>query len=179
MLKNTQTTYGSVTKFFHWLVFFLVVCIIPVGYLMGDIKEEAVRNTVINYHKITGLCILLLMLLRVTWTSVNPKPALPNTPPWQRVLERIVHFSLYAALIVMPLAGWVGSVAAGHVPHLFSSSFVLPIAPDKALDDICFKIHNAVAIIIITLVSLHIVAALYHYFVKKDDVLLRIMPGKQ
>ncbi len=179
MLKNTATTYGSVTKFFHWLVFILVTCLLMIGFFMGDIQEKTLRMTVINYHKMIGLFVLLLMLLRMTWAFLNPKPLLPNTPPWQLIIERIVHVSLYAVLIAMPLCGWIGSVAAGYAPHLFGVYFNLPIAPSKTVDDIAFTIHNALAIVIIVLVSLHILAALYHHFFKKDNVLLRMMPGDQ
>lgn len=177
MLKNTQTTYGSVAKFFHWVVFFLVAFMLVLGYFMVDIDDKPLRGQVINIHKLIGLTILLLMLLRATWASVNPKPILLNAARWEHFIERLMHYTLYVVLIAMPLFGWTGSVAGGYIPHLFSINFNLPVPQNKTLSDICFSIHNTLAVVIIVLVSLHILAALYHHFIKKDNILLRMMPG--
>jgi cytochrome b561 len=94
---------------------------------------------------------------------------------WQRVIERLMHFLLYAGLIIMPLAGLVGAVAGGRPPHLGNFNIVLPIAQSKALAEFAFEsIHNPLAIILIILISIHILAALFHHFIKRDDVLRRM-----
>ncbi len=176
MIKNTQTSYGSVAKFFHWTIFTLVVFMLFLGFFMDDI-EKPLRGTVINIHKLIGITILCLMILRLLWALSNPKPVLPlGTPTWQHAAERITHFSLYAVLIAMPLSGWIGSVAAGYVPHFFSWSLTLPISQSKSLDEFSFTTHTVLAYTIIALVSLHVLAALYHHIIKKDDILLRMMP---
>lgn len=176
MLKNSQTSYGIIAKSFHWIIFVLVLGMIFAGYFMGDIADKPTRAMVVNAHKLTGLCILSLMILRMLWAFMNPKPELPaGTPSWQRVLERMVHVLLYVLLIAMPLSGWVGAVAAGHAPHLFALQFSLPIAQSHALDDFSFSIHDVLAVVIITLVSLHILAALYHHVIKKDGILRRML----
>jgi cytochrome b561 len=177
-VKNSATGYGSVSRFFHWLIFLLVLVMIPLGYFMGDFPKEW-RGAVVNVHKVTGVCILILMLLRLLWALCNVKPLLPfQTPVWQRIAERVMQFLLYAGLIIMPLAGLVGSVAAGKPPHFFDINIVLPIAESKALAAFCFDvIHNNLAIILIVLISIHMLAALYHHFIKRDDVLRRMWTG--
>ncbi len=176
MLKNTQTSYGSVAKFFHWTIFIFVVFMLFLGFFMDEIPKPT-RGTVINIHKLLGLTILVLMILRGIWALMNPKPLLPlGTPRWQYAAERITHFSLYALLIAMPLSGWIGSVAAGYLPHFFGLSFGLPVPESKSINDVSFLIHKIIAFTIIALVSLHILAALYHHVIKKDDILLRMMP---
>ena len=175
MLKNTYTAYGSVAKVFHWLIFLLVLCMIIVGFFMDDVSDKALRGQVYSIHKLTGLSILFLMLLRLLWTLINPKPAtLFGTPFWQRAAERLVHFLLYAVLIAMPIAGWVGSVAAGYVPHLFGFYFNLPIQKSESVNHLAFEIHEILAYTIMVLVSIHVLAALYHYFFKKDEILQRM-----
>lgn len=175
--KNTLTTYGSVTKVFHWLIFLLVLFNIIYGFSMED-APKAYIGTVINIHKLTGLTILSLVFLRALWALVNPRPPLPiGTPYWQRALERIVHYLLYLVLFAMPLAGWIGSVAAGRAPHIGDFYFQLPVPHNKALGTIAMETHNTIAIVIIVIVSLHILAALYHHFIKKDDILLRMLPN--
>jgi cytochrome b561 len=146
MFKNTQTSYGSVAKLFHWTIFILVAFMLFLGFFMDDI-EKPLRGAVINIHKILGLTILSLMILRLLW-----------------------------ALIAMPLSGWIGSVAAGYVPHFFGLSLGLPISQSKSLGELSFSTHKILAYTIIALVSLHVLAALYHHIIKKDNILLRMMP---
>lgn len=176
MLKNTQTTYGSVAKFLHWLIFILVLGMLVLGFFMGDINNKPLQGQVYNIHKLIGLSILAMMLFRAVWALTNPKPALPqNTPWWQHVAERGVHYSIYAALIVMPIAGWVQS--AKYPPYLGKISLGLPVSPDnKLLHSIAKNTHYYVAFVIIALVSIHILAALYHEIIKKDNVLRRMLP---
>lgn len=175
--RNTTNTYGSVTRFLHWLVFLLVLIMIPLGYFMVDVPDKALRGQVINIHKVIGVSIFLLMLIRVLWAYNNVKPALPfQTPTWQRVIERLMHFLLYAGLIIMPLSGLVGAVAGGRPPHVGDINIVLPISQNKELAEFSFEnIHNPLAIILIVLISIHILAALYHHFIKRDDVLRRML----
>ena len=176
MLKNSLSNYGSVTKILHWLIFILIIGMLCLGFLMGGISDKALRGEVINIHKLIGLSILVLMLFRLFWALINLKPALPlGTPPWQKLAERIVQYSIYAALIAMPLSGWIMSVAAGYFPHLFGLEFGLPIPKSKAIDDMADNVHVYLAYVIIALISIHVLAALYHFFIKKDDVLQRMM----
>ncbi|HLB42907.1 MAG TPA: cytochrome b [Gammaproteobacteria bacterium] len=176
MFSNTSTTYGSVAKFFHWLVFILLLCMITFGYFLDDVPEDY-KGIAYNTHKLTGLTILSLMLLRACWALMNPKPKLPASDPlWQRLGARIVHLLLYVVVIAMPLAGWVGSSAAGRSPHLGDFKLDLPVAQSKALVDTAFNIHGYLAITIIILGSLHILAAFYHHFIEKDNILRRMLP---
>ena len=176
MLKNSSTHYGRLAKILHWLIFLLVFVMLIFGYFMDGIQDKTVKSQIFNLHKLTGITILFLMLLRMVWALTNPKPALPlGTPNWQRHLERAVHVMIYAALIAMPISGWVMSIAGGHPPHFFKFQLELPIQQDKAFSKEMFETHSWIAIIIITLVSVHILAALYHHFIKKDDVLRRMM----
>jgi len=180
-IRNTRSSYGSVAILFHWLIFILVAIMIPLGYFMGDIPDEAMRGQAFNFHKVLGVCILILMLMRVSWAFYSVKPGLPfQTPLWQRVSERCVHFLLYAGLIVMPLSGLIGSVAAGRPPHIYGINIELPISLNKAVASFAFKeIHEPLAIILIVLICIHILAALYHHFIKRDDILRRMMGSER
>jgi cytochrome b561 len=177
-LRNTATSYGSVAKFFHWLVSALIVLMLIFGYLLDDIPKDY-QPAAYNLHKLTGLTILALMLLRLVWTLINPKPVLPaDTMPWERLSERLVHFMFYFFAILMPLAGWVGAVAARKPPHLGNFNFELPIPQDKVLAHAAFDVHGIVAIVLIVLISIHVLAALYHHFIRKDNILMRMLPNR-
>lgn len=173
--RNNSDAYGIIAKATHWIIFILVSIMLVMGFLMDNISDKTLRGNTIYLHKLLGLFILFLMLWRLCWALLNVKPSLPlDTPTWQIVAARLVHFSLYALLILMPCVGWVSSVAAGRPPHVGNITFNLPIAPNTHLRDIGFQIHNFLSFCIIAFLALHIFAALYHYFIKKDKILQRM-----
>ena len=175
-LSNTGSVYGPLSKFFHWVIAVLVILMLLISFFLGDIPDKVLKGVAFNAHKLTGLTILSLMVLRLIWTLFNPKPSLPFTPLWERFAERLVHWSFYIALLLMPIAGWVGSVAGGRPPRLGNFTFNLPIEKNESLSDLSFSVHNTVAFIIIALICIHVLAALFHYFIKKDKVLQRMLP---
>ncbi|VVC76825.1 hypothetical protein AQUSIP_21520 [Aquicella siphonis] len=179
-VKNTTTYYGSISQLLHWIIFLLVAGMLILGFVMGDVSDKTLRGEMINIHKLTGVLILVLMLLRVLWALYNVKPVLPfQTPAWQRLAERSMHVLLYLGLIIMPLSGLVGSVAGGKPPVLDGISIRLPIGLNKPLAKMAFEyVHEPLAVVLIVLISIHIIAALYHHFIKRDDILRRMLPSR-
>ena len=177
--RNTHTTYGSVTKFFHWLTFILITLMLLMGYFMDDVPKD-LRPNIVNVHKLLGIFILFLILLRICWGLINPKPSIVSfnrLNVLERWLEKGVHGALYGVLIAMPLAGWIMTSASGKAPHWGRFLFMLPGIPyDKVLSKTAKFMHSQIAILLIALIIIHVLAALYHHFIKKDDVLRRMMP---
>ena len=177
-LTNTNQSYGSIAKFLHWLIAIIVICLLFAGYFMGDIADKSLKLQVFNLHKLFGLSVLALILLRLLWRLANPVPLLPpEMALWERTLEKTVKAFFYIALFVMPLSGWIFSTADGHAPHLGNIKLAAPFIPlNKTLADDIFNIHSTFAIIIIGLLCLHIAGALKHHFINKDNVLRRMLP---
>ncbi|MFN3235291.1 MAG: cytochrome b [Gammaproteobacteria bacterium] len=177
--KNTNSRYGTLAKAFHWLTFLLVVTLLIVGYLMDDF-DGAIRPFMYTTHKLFGLLLLLLMALRIIWALANPKPKLPKgTSYLEKFAEHFVHGAMYLLLFIMPLAGWFMSTAAGKAPTFYGLfSIPMPFVPlNKAWAKIAFSIHEISAILIIIFVCIHVAAALYHHYVREDNILIRMLPG--
>lgn len=147
---------------------------LTVGFLLDNVPDDF-KATAYNIHKLVGLSVLLLMILRLCWALANPKPHLPNTALWERFAERFVHFALYFLVILMPLAGWIGSSAAGRYPHIGDFLIKFPVAEDKGIKELAFNIHGIAAYLLIGFITIHVLAALYHYFIKRDNVLQRML----
>lgn len=182
MLKNTRNSYGSISKWLHWMIFILVFIMLTCGFFMEDLPES-IQSAVYRAHKLTGLCILGLMIFRLFWRWINPTPALPETMPmWQKIAARGVLVLLYIALFAMPISGWVLSTAAGHPPVLYGTDIALSF-PGVGLDDglafILGKVHEFWAFVILALLALHIAASLKHHYIDQDDILKRMMPAKK
>lgn len=173
---NTQSSYGFVSKLFHWVVFALVLLMLVFSYFMDDVPDKILKGVIVNAHKLLGISILALMVLRLIWTLANHKPTLVFTRRWECLARRTVHSLLYFTLILMPISGWIMSTAAGRPPRIGSLSLNLPIMKNEWLSNTFFDIHSKLALIIIALVVIHILAAFYHHFFKKDNTLLRMLP---
>lgn len=178
-MKNTKDSYGTIAKTFHWGIAITIYCMLPLGYFLDSIKPQRLQDLSYIVHESIGIMILTLIVARFVWKLTNPSPALPsNTPLWQRVASRLVHYGLYAALIIMPLSGWVMATSSGYfVNFLGLGTLRMPGVPlSKNLASQAHEVHEVVALIIISLIVIHVIAALKHHFVDKDNVLKRMLP---
>lgn len=176
-LRNTETEYGSIAKWFHWVTALLIITLLCVGWLM-DKADPSLKGIIYNTHKLVGLLVLFITIPRLLWALSGIKPTLPATlKPWEKIAERLVHSGIYLSLFLMPLFGWAMSTAAGRAPKLFTLSLAMPgIAQDKALAHLFAGYHELFAWIIVVLVSVHASAALKHHFIDKDNVLRSMLP---
>lgn len=184
MLKNTKTSYGSVAKSFHWLVFAAFVVLYLLGEIMGDMKQEAApilglgKWDMYALHKSIGVTVLAIALARLLWRAMNPQPDLPaGTAKIQTLAAHTVHWMLYVAMLVMPISGYTMSMAGGHGITYFGF-WKLPdlIGLNKPLGALAHDIHMTAAEVIYFIVAIHVVAALFHHYVKKNNVLKRMLP---
>lgn len=176
--RNTATEYGSMAKFLHWLVAILVITLLFVGFFMEDLPNGELKGIVYGLHKSTGLLVLTLMIIRITWTLTNPIIRLELLPRWEAIASRITHGCLYILLLAMSLSGWAMSTAAGKIPVFYGLfSLSMPGIPfSKPLAGFFHSTHTYVGWTIAGLVTLHILAALKHHFINHDQVLKRMLP---
>lgn len=181
MHKSTLNSYSSLSKFFHWFIAIVVILMLSFSFFLGDVPEQY-AGTAYMIHKSFGLTVLGLMLLRIVWLLYAGRPPLPATVPnWQRFIARTVQYSLYVFLILMPLSGWIMSVAGTYIPSYFGL-FNVPIpgiTADEQLNKLMDQTHTTIAWIIIALLVLHIAGAIKHHFIDKDDVLRNMLPRKK
>lgn len=181
MLRNTRTQWGSLSRAFHWTLALLVVGMLSYGWWMNHmVADRADRLYHREIHADIGYIVLLLMVLRLIWRRINPVPALPtDAPRWERMSARVSHFALYAVTIVVALLGWAHSGA--HKPN-YANWFGLFDVPqftseNKANAQLFEDWHIWGAYLLIALVTIHILAALFHLFVRDDNVVARMTMG--
>jgi cytochrome b561 len=188
-VANTRTRYGTAAMTLHWLIAALIVANICIGLYFGELpRADANLFFLVQTHKSIGLTVLVLSLIRLGWRLVNPVPPLPagmSAP--LRFLAHATHFLLYFLIIAIPLSGWalVSSSALGlptiyfglfqwpHIPFLAGLTRAQKMPVHHQLDNI----HVFLAWSAIVLIPLHVGAALFHQFWRRDDVLKRMLPG--
>lgn len=179
MLTNTDDAWGAPAKLFHWTVALLILVQIGLGFAAALWRLSPLKLELFVWHKSTGVLILVLMLARLAWRLANRSPALPpQTPAWERFAAHASHAALYVLAIALPLSGWVINSAAG-VP--FSVFWLVPlppiVAPDEPVEEIAKLVHFSLLVALCLLLAVHIGAALRHHLIKRNDVLLRMLPG--
>lgn len=163
----------------HWLQAASIVAAFGIGLTMVDLPMSPARLLRFNWHKWAGITALALAFVRVGWRIGHPPPPEVPMPPWQARAARALHRDLYALALVVPLAGWAYSSAAGFPVVLFG---VLPL-PDfvpesRALAGVLKPVHKVLAALLGAAVLLHVGAALHHQFVRRDGLLSRMWFGR-
>lgn len=180
---NTRTTWGWPAKLLHWLVAVLVVGLLTVGFAMvWYVSDLGAKFQLYQLHKSFGVLVLTLVLIRLLWRRMNA--AVPDLPaglePWERRAATLTHRGFYVLLILMPVTGWlVASASPLGIPTLVFGLFTLPnpVGANTVLEVVMAWMHGGLAVLLVTLLLLHVGAALKHHFVLRDDVLARMLPG--
>ncbi len=170
--------YSLPAMLLHWLMAAMILTALPLGLYMHNLPLSTRKLQLISYHKWLGITVLLLWGLRVLWRLWQQPPALPVLMPhWQRRLAHWVHGLLYVLMFAIPLSGWLMSSAKGF-PVVYFGVLPLPdlIGKDKELAEVLKEVHEMLNAGLITLVGLHILAALEHHFIQRDSTLRRMLP---
>lgn len=176
--RSDATRWGSVAKAFHWIVAVFVIGMLIGGLTMVELPTSPDKFKLYALHKSFGITILVLMLLRLAWRSVDPRPRdVPGMAPLVAFAAHAVHRLLYLALLAMPISGWVYN-SASNFPLQWFKLVQLPaiVAPDPELKRLAHDVHEALALFIMLLLALHIAGALKHHFIDRDDTLRRMLP---
>lgn len=170
-------------RLLHWTVALLVILSLIGGALLWSYGFEGLKNNfgmettnfIYKYHKTSGVLILAMMLLRLMLrlTVGAPAPAASLTD-FERNASQLVHWFLYAALIAMPIAGWLATAAGGFPIEFFNTTLPPLIGKDQALSGTLYVVHGLLGLVILGLITIHIAAALRHRFVKRDEVMQRM-----
>jgi cytochrome b561 len=174
--------YSRTARFLHWLTVALVAVQVPVGLYMsyrGNALNvwDKLTGALYNSHKLIGVTILLVVVCRLGYRFAHGSPAdEPTLERWQKIVSGLNHWGMYVLLICVPVAGYIGIslFPALDIFGLFSLPAV--VAPDREASTRVLSIHKLLAAILVLLIAAHVAAALFHYFIRRDNVLGRMLP---
>jgi cytochrome b561 len=179
MPEIAAQSYTVTARVLHWLTAAIVLTMIPIGIAMANADFGAAQDTLYHLHRSMGALLLPLVLVRLCWRATHPAPPLPDdVPAIQALAAHATHWGLYALLIVQPIVGWIAT-SAYRAPVLFFWLFELPpIWPeDRAFSETMFTAHRFLGIMIALMICAHIGGALFHHFIRRDRVLMRMVSG--
>jgi len=196
---NTAQHYGRIARWLHWgtaLLFLLAYC--AVYYRHWFTVNKTPENLIaLDLHLSSGISVGVIVILRIIWRRLNTQPTLEVGSPIlsqkvQHVSAHLMHYVLYAIMILMPLSGYLGTGKATDFFFLFQ----IPKFEDTWLFDafvweylgLTFKefeapidyFHKNImgAWLVWILIVGHAGAALYHHVVLKDRTLIKMSKGE-
>lgn len=166
--------YHPILVVIHWVSALLVILMLLVGmFSLKQMPNTGSKITPLAIHMATGITILLLTALRVVvrLSTRLPAPARSGSA-FLDMVGRATHVLLYAGLIGMGISGLGVASQAG----LFESVFQRTGAP-LPQDFFAFPArfgHGYLALALLALTGLHVAAAFYHQFLRRDNLLARM-----
>lgn len=172
--------YRPFAKCLHWLIVVLVVGQFVVAFLMPHIGRNTVPAPLINLHFSLGVLILVVMAIRFAYRQRYPVSLnVPGLHAWERRAARATHLAFYFILLLGPFLGWASASAHKLPVNVFG---VLPLpdiaAPKARWALVAGDVHAYMMWVLLALMALHVAAALYHHFLRRDTVLRRMLPAR-
>lgn len=180
MIPDTPHGWGTVGRTLHWLMALLILGMFALGWTAVNYPMSPAKLQIFAWHKSIGLSLLALVVVRILWRLSHGTPTPPpGTSAAERGLARAGHVGLYFMMILMPVSGYVVNSTA-NFPLRFFGGFRVPnlIPADKTWQELAESVHLAGFWAFSALILVHVLAALRHHYLKKNDVLLKMLPGK-
>jgi len=175
----STTGYSGTAKTLHWLILALLIAQFVFAWTMPHIGRNTPVTTIISLHFTFGIIILAVAVVRLFWRASHgePKPE-DGVPSWQTTSARVLHWLLYLLLFVLPILGWINASWRNMPIVMFGYALPQLVATRAPGWGWTGDVHSILAnYVMLTLVGLHVAAALYHYFIRRDGVLQRMLPG--
>ena len=177
-MKRSATRYSTVAQLIHWCTAMLVL----VAFLYGPGgPEQRVYSPAHDFdrrlHETLGLCVFVLTLIRLLWRASDTRPETPAASRWITVMATTVQYTLYLLLLALPMTAVAGAWLEGHSLTLLAGREIAPLfGTSHQSGATVASVHKWLGDAIMWIAGFHALAALFHHFVLKDDVLVTMLP---
>ena len=164
----------------HWLLAVLIIAALAVGFflLASMPNSDPQKIGVLRVHMAVGMLILALMVIRfiVRMLTARPEKATTGYPLLDRIAP-ISHYGFYVLVVLMVATGFATSILAGLPAIVFGGSGA-PLPPSFMIFP-TFVAHGWLAALLAGFIVLHVLAAFYHQFVRRDRLFARMFYGRR
>ncbi len=179
VVVNASPRYAPVLRRLHWLMALLILIVYVAIEQRGLFERgSTARFAMMQSHFWLGLTVFFLVGWRLAFRMRHGAPPVtPALPAWQAGFSKLGHVALYAFFLIMPVLGLATAWTDGKILYLPFTDIALPapIAPDKELAHQLEDLHGTIGEIFYWVIGLHVLAAVYHHLVRRDDTLRRML----
>jgi len=163
----------------HWVLAVLIVAALALGFFVHVAmpNSDPAKIGILRVHMAGGMFILALMAIRfiVRMRTSRPAGATTGYPLLDRIAP-ITHYGFYVLVLLMAGTGYTTAIVAG-LPEIVFGDSGAPLPPTFMIYP-TFVAHGSIAALLAGFIILHVVAALYHQFVRKDGLFRRMFFGR-
>ena len=180
--------YDSVAISLHWVIALLIVVDfgLAISFSQFNPRDVLYFKSAYDLHMAVGACILFLSVGRVIWRLLHRPPALPDMAIALRCLARASHLLLYVFMVVAPVTGWLVLSLRRSPTSVFGifrwawptvpAIAAIPRPERRIWHDLLLPLHIQLSYLGMSLVALHVTAAIYHHRWRRDEVVRRMLP---
>jgi len=173
MIRNTTKKYGLISKTFHWYMAGILLFVL----LLGNLSEHTPKkyyDFLMLVHNSLGLIIFILVILRLLWRWSNPKPEKINKNKLLNKLSNLAFFIFYFGMFAGPITGYILMNIEGKEVLFFGIELANIVNSNRDFEKLAHNFHGIAGDLLLYTFILHLIAALYHHYIKKDQTLSRI-----
>jgi cytochrome b561 len=174
------THYDGISRAIHWLTLILIAAVYTAAWTAHSGLAGDWFRPMLDLHRSLGLSIFALTIFRLAWRSRARVPALPaDLPAIQKLAARANETLLYLLLLAQPTLGLLQTGARGQVVNFYFLVQIPPlIGTDRPFARQLHDLHELTANALLVVIGLHAAAALFHHFIRRDDVLNAMLPSR-
>jgi cytochrome b561 len=196
-MKQTPSRYTKTAIILHWLIAIFIALMFVLGWYMAELPKEAPkqmaydlfdlgvytwqvaeeispRTFYFNLHKSLGLTVLALIVLRILWRITHTPPAaLSSYKAIEKKVATATHHSLYLLMLVVPVTGLTMAINSKYGVKWFGIDVIAGL-DNKPVRDFFECTHEFVGIVLLVLIGIHLLGALKHKFIDKDNTMSRM-----
>ncbi len=174
-LRDYPDRYHPASVFLHWATALLCFTALTLALIIKSASGIHFKLLLTNLHFVFGSCVLFFVLLRIALRAgVRPPPSPPSTHHFLQKATHVGHFLLYFFLTIVPVLGLVTAFLLGRELDFGIFSITSPMIANKEQAKILGEIHGLLAWTFLTMVSGHVLAALWHHHILKDQLMNRM-----
>jgi len=177
--NSERGVFDQTTRLMHWLTAALMLCVFVLAFSIDLATSRASHTAFLQLHRSVGLTVWVATLFRLAWRHFAKYPDWPrDMSQTMRVAAMASEYALYALLLAQPILGILQTNAHGdHVNLFFIGQLPALIEKNHALAHELLSAHKALGFSLLGLIALHVSAALYHHFWRRDDTLTAMLPA--
>lgn len=162
--------YLRIQKIIHWLMSILIMLDLVIAQKFGGDMELLDRLESRVDHATAGMIVAFLFILRIILRYRYGAPSLPSTMPvWQTYMAKAGHYGLYFLMGLLIISGITTANFTTDPIIVFGIINLSSEVNNIEMFNLIRGVHEFATNAIIALISIHIIAALYHHFIAKDD----------
>lgn len=159
--------YNRTSLVFHWITVLAVIVLFLTHEAPADSSGMA-------FHIGGGAIIGLFLLWRVARRLLRGFADKPEQPKGYNVVASLVLWGFLGSLVIVVLTGYLLPWSHGHELEIYGLSIASPLPGMHRIHSVLETAHNITGHLFIPLLILHVLGALKHAIIDKDNIASRV-----